>query len=157
MKEQFLKLKKFLDSNNIEYKVMEHEPVYTSEEAARVRGVELKSGVKALVLKTNEDAYLLALVSADKKVDLKLLAEVIGTKKLSLASPDKVLEITGCEIGSVHPFGNVHNLTTYMDPGISENEMVDFNAGMHTISIEMKSKDMIKLIKPKIVKLSRNS
>ncbi|MBS3052032.1 MAG: hypothetical protein J4428_01505 [Candidatus Aenigmarchaeota archaeon] len=157
MKEQFLKLKKFLDDNNTEYKVMEHEPVYTSEEAAKVRGVELKSGVKALVLKTNEDAYLLALVSADKKIDLKLLAGIIGTKKLSLASPDKVLEITGCEIGSVHPFGNVHNLTTYMDPGISGNEMVDFNAGMHTISIEMKSKDMIKLIKPKIVKLSRNS
>src|SRR3989338_632267 len=138
MKEQFLKLKKFLDDNITEYKVMEHEPVYTSEEAAKVRGVELKSGVKALVLKTNEDAYLLALVSADKKIDLKLLAGIIGTKKLSFASPDKVLEITGCEIGSVHPFGNVHNLTTYMDPGIS-------------------GKEMIKLIKPKIVKLSRNS
>lgn len=156
-KEEFLKLKKFLDDNKIRYKVMEHEPVFTSEEAARVRNAELKTGVKALVLKMNEDKYILALVAADKKIDLELLASSIGTRKLNLASPEEVLEITGCEIGSVHPFGNVYNLTTYMDPSVTENETVNFNAGMHTVSIQMRSEDLAKLIKPEIVKLSKNS
>lgn len=157
MKEQFLKLKEFLDKNNTKYRIMEHEAVFTSEQAAKIRGVELKTGVKALVLKTNDNNYILALVASDRKVDLELLAKYLQIKKLTLANPEEVLKITGCEIGSVHPFGNVYNLPTYMDPSVSENETVNFNAGMNTISIQMKSEDMIKLIKPEIVKLSKNS
>lgn len=143
-------IKELLDRNGISYKVSEHEPVYTSEQAARVRGVELKTGVKALVLKSVEGSFVIGLVAADRKIDLKKLAKIVKTKKLRLASPQEVLEITGCEVGSVHPFGNLHELPTYLDSSILENDMVNFNAGLHTVSIEMKAKDLVKAIRPTI-------
>lgn len=145
---EFISLKRLLDDNGITYSISEHEPVYTSEEAARVRGVELKTGVKALVLRTKEGSFIIGLVAADRKIDLKKLAEIVKTEKLKLASPEEVLKVTGCEIGSVHPFGNLYNLPTYLDRSVLENEWVNFNAGLHTVSIHMRSEDLVKLIKP---------
>jgi Ala-tRNA(Pro) deacylase len=142
------RIKEMLDSKSIVYRVMEHEPVFTSEQAAKVRGVELKSGVKALVLKTKEGRFILGLVAANKKIDLKKLSKIANTKEILLAKPEEVLKITNCEIGSVHPFGILHNLPTYLDVSILENECVDFNIGVHTKSIEMKSKDLVEIIKP---------
>jgi Ala-tRNA(Pro) deacylase len=142
------RLKKFLDERKIEYELLVHEPVYTSEQAAKARGSELKKGVKALVLKTGEKKLILGLVAADRKIDLNALAMLVGTKKLKLASPEEVLEKTGCEIGSVHPFGNLHNLETYMDKSVLENEVVEFNIGLHTHSIRMKMRDLVNLLNP---------
>jgi len=149
-------MRELLDSNGIPYEVLEHVPVYTSEEAAKVKGVELKTGVKALILKTEEGNFIMGLVAADRKIDLKKLAKIVETKKLQLASPQEVLKITGCEIGSVHPFGNLHGLPTYLDSSILENDMVNFNAGLHTVSIQMRVKDLIKAIRPVVKDFSKN-
>jgi len=148
-------IKGLLDHSGIAYEVSEHEPVYTSEQAAKVRGVELKTGVKALVLKTEEGSFVMGLIVADRRIDLKKLAKIARTKKLRLASPQEVLKITGCEVGSVHPFGNLHRLPTYLDKSILENKMVNFNAGLHRVSIQMKTKDLIKVIRPKIQNFSK--
>ena len=53
---------------SVEYKLYEHEPVFTSEQASKVRGVELKTGVKAMVLKL-PDKCLLDANAADRRLD----------------------------------------------------------------------------------------
>ena len=117
-------LKKFLDKKNINYKVIEHEPVFSSEEAAKVRGIELKTGVKAMLLNTQENQFILGLIAADRRFDFKKLAKIVNTKKLGMASPKSVLKTMGCEVGCVHPFGNLENLPTFLDISILENEDV---------------------------------
>jgi len=154
---QFRLVKELLDRNGISYEVLEHAPVYTSEEAARIRGVELKTGVKALVFRTEEGNFVLGLIAADRKMDFKKLAKVVGAKKVQLASPGDVLKITGCEIGSVHPFGNLFGLPTCLDPSVLENDMVNFNAGLHTVSIQMRAADLVEAIKPVVKDFSRES
>ena len=39
-----------IDKAEVPYKLTTHAPVYTSQEAADIRGVHLKSGAKAIVL-----------------------------------------------------------------------------------------------------------
>jgi len=154
---EFERLKDFLDRKGVRYEVLEHVPVFTSEEAAKVRGVELKTGVKALVFKTVEERrFVLGLIAADKKMGLKKLAKIVGTKKLQLVSPEEVLTLTGCEVGSVHPFGNLYGLPTYLDPSVLENDMVNFNAGLHTMSIQMRAKDLVSTINPVVQDFSKN-
>jgi Cys-tRNA(Pro) deacylase len=121
---------------------------------AEVRGEEQKTRVKSIVLKTAEGNFILGLVSGDRRIDLKKLAKIVKTKKLDLASPKEVLKITGCEIGSVHPFGNLHKLRTYLDNSILENNKVNFNAGLHTITITIMVKDLVTLINPTIENFS---
>jgi len=154
---EFRLLKEFLQRSGVRFDVSEHAAVFTSEEAARVRGVELKTGVKALVLKSEKGGFVMGLVAADRKIDLKKLARVVGAKRLQLASAEEVLKLTGCEVGSVHPFGNLFNLTTYMDRSVLENDVVNFNAGLHTVSVQMRAEDLVRVIEPVVEDFSEGS
>ena len=146
-------IKRILAGSGIEFKHFIHKPVFTSQESADERGLELKQGVKALVFKNGK--FILALVPGDMKADAKKLSKILGLKELKLAKPEEVLKITNCEIGSVHPFGFLHDLETYMDEKVLENEIVDFNIGLHTESVAMKRGDLVKIIKPKILDSSK--
>src|SRR4030067_3753685 len=111
-------LKELLDKHGISYQISQHEPVYTSEQAAKVRGAELRTGVKALVLRKKEGDLILGLVAADRRIDLRKLAKITGTRSLAFANKEEVLTKTGGEVGSVLPFGNLYALPTYADESV---------------------------------------
>lgn len=144
----FEKIIKLLKENNVEYELIEHEPVYTSEEAARVRGTSLKHGAKAIVFSADKQP-ILVVVSGDKKVDIKIFKKRYGIKDLRILSPAEVKEKTDLEIGAIPPFGNLMGFPTYMvDQLVTKNKEIIFNAGSHTKSIKMKPQDYIKLCNP---------
>jgi len=130
-----------LEREDIGYERTEHEPVYTSKQASEVRGVPLDTGVKAMVLELSDGELILGLVPADHRIDLDHIGEAQGTE-VNLADPDEVLEVTGCEIGSVPPFGHKRPLKTYLDPAVPEKGRVNFNAGKHEVSVDIIGEDL---------------
>ena len=107
--EETRRILELFKTEGIEYKLYEHQPVYTSEEAAKVRGVELKTGVKAMVLKKRKfpniheeesvstSQFFLADIAADRRLDIKRLEKLFPRiRKLELASKEEVLVVTGC-------------------------------------------------------------
>jgi len=145
----FEKIKSLLDANKVDYEVMEHEAVYTSEQAAKIRGTELKQGCKALICKT-EKGYVQAVVSGAKELDLEKLKKILNVKELELADAKQVKKVSDCDIGSVPPFGNLFGIPVYIDKSVVENKIIAFNAGSHTKSIKMESSDLITLTQSKI-------
>ena len=79
------------------------------------------------------------------------------TKNVALASPEEVLEHTGCTIGSVPPFANIFGLQVYMDNGLLDRETIVFSAGTHTDSIIMKPSDYVNIVKPLIVECKKEN
>src|SRR6516165_4270893 len=102
----FERLEALLHQQAAVYIVLRHEPVFTSEQAAAVRGTPLSSGAKALVLKAG-DAFLLAVLPADRKLKSKKAREALGVKSLRFASKEEVLQLTGLEPGAIPPFGTL--------------------------------------------------
>lgn len=149
----FEKLKKFLDLEKVDYKVFDHEPVKTSEDAARVRNTNLHQGAKALVF-IGDGKPLMFSVSADRKIDTKKAKSVLHIKDLRMATPEEVEKVTGIKIGAVHPFGNVFNIPLWIDKSLSDNEIIVFNAGLHTRSIEMKYSDYQRITKASVEEIS---
>jgi len=143
----FNKINEVLNKEKIDYEVLEHRPVFTSKEAAEVRGTELRQGTKALVLKTDE-GFIQACVAGDKELNIDELQKMTLFKRIELADAKEVRKVTGCNIGSVPPFGNLFGLKVYFDKSILENDVVAFNAGSHTRSIKMKTKDLVKVVNP---------
>ncbi len=145
----FEKIKKLLDDNKIPYELLKHEPVYTSAQAAEMRGkgmeVGMRRGAKAMIFKV-DDNFIQCIVPAPKIVDDRKLKKLLNAKKVKLASAEEILKVTDCEIGSVPPFGNLFNIPVYCDPELSDE--IDFNAGLHDTSITMKRKDWEKIVKP---------
>jgi Ala-tRNA(Pro) deacylase len=147
-------LKKFLDDRKIKYESNVHEPVYTSEQAAKVRGEPLESGAKAMVFRSKGN-FLMVVIAGDKKIDFKKVKAVIGSSSLSMASPEEVLKVMGCEIGSVPPFGNLANIPVYMDKSLERSQIINFNAGRHDTSFSISLSDYIKAVKPVIVEVAQ--
>jgi len=65
--------------------------------------------------------------------------------KTRMATPDEVLEKTGCEIGSVPPFGHKEIIKILVDEGVFENQMNAFNIGLRTHSVKIKTEDLERL------------
>ena len=81
----FARLCQVLDDAEVRYEVTRHEAVYTSEEAAAVRGAQLASGAKALVCKANGE-FLMFVVPADRRLDSKRLRKQHGMRGLRFAN-----------------------------------------------------------------------
>jgi prolyl-tRNA editing enzyme YbaK/EbsC (Cys-tRNA(Pro) deacylase) len=123
---------------------LEHEPVVTSEDAAKTRGFELKQGIKALLFTNGRGDWVIVNVPAHKKAHLKKIAEMQGwsKKEIRMATPDEVVEITGCEVGSVPPFGHKAVLPLLVDRGVYENTESTFNIGLRTNSVRVPTQEM---------------
>lgn len=153
MKSPYQQIVNFLNSNNVLHEVIDHEPVYTSEQAAKVRGLSLKEGAKSLLLKADAQ-FILAVLPGDRRLDSKKLKKELGVKNLRFAAPDEVKEVMGCEIGACYPFGNLLGMEMLVDERFIKNEMISFNPGVHDKSIKIKWEDYFRAVKPKMVNLS---
>jgi Ala-tRNA(Pro) deacylase len=140
-----------LSENKIVYEIVEHEPVYTNPTMAAALNVTESETVKSLVLLTKEKKMVVLVLPGDKKVDWKKAAAGIGTKKVSFAKPEEVLEKVGCEVGCVPPFGQLTDLPIFMDPDLTKKEFVYFNPGVHHKSYKIKTWDLKKLCSPTFV------
>lgn len=129
---------------NLHPTYLEHEAVITSEDAAKTRGFELKQGIKALLFTDGNGSWVIVNIPAHKKAHIKKIAETQGwsKKEIRMATTDEVLEITGCEIGSVPPFGHKTPLPLLVDTGVYENTESAFNIGLRTNSVRIPTQEM---------------
>lgn len=88
----------------------------TAEAAARAVGAPQGSIVKSLIFLADGEP-LLVLVAGDQRADVKRLRALLGLSKrrLRIARPDEVLELTGFEVGGVPPVGHASPIRTLVD------------------------------------------
>src|SRR5437870_8153888 len=103
------RLQESLKQHAVPFTVLRHEPVFTSEQAAAVRGTSLASGAKALVVKA-DDRFVLLVLPADRKLDSRKARTALGVKALRFANRDEVEQLTGLQPGSIPPFGSLFDL-----------------------------------------------
>lgn len=138
-----------LERKKVEYQLLEHEPVFTSEQAAEIRKTKVEQGAKALVMLADKKPVLVV-ISAARKVDTAKFKKLFKIKDLRMATPEEVEKLTGVKIGAVPPFGHLIGLPTRVDEGLGRNKEIVFNAGRHDRSIKMKFADWQKLVGPTV-------
>jgi Cys-tRNA(Pro) deacylase len=145
------RIRKMMEEKKIPIECTEHEPVYTNPAMAQALGVKESQTVKSLVLKTKEGKYAVIVLPGDKRMDSKLLANQLNTKKVEFAKPEEVLQMVGCEVGCVPPFGHLTELPIYMDRDLLKKDILYFNPGVHDKSFKVKAWDLRKLCNPKLI------
>ena len=109
----------FLDRKGASYEIVHHQQTFTSEESARVRGVPLSAGGKALLLRVgsgndemNNHCFSLFVVSASRKLDSKAVKRELkkrgrsACKNIRFATREELSEMTGGLVpGCLPPFG----------------------------------------------------
>lgn len=141
-------IKKLLD--DIEYDLIEHDHVVTSEQAAEVRGVQLQEGMKSLLLQA-DGTLVLVVVRADNKLHSNKVRKYFGARDVRFATPEQVAQTMGVTIGACYPFGHIPNVPMIVDASLAENTHVSFNPGIHTKTIRMSWDDYERKTQPQLV------
>lgn len=148
------RLVELLQAAGASYRVVEHEPVFTSEQAAAVRGTPSEAGAKALLVKADDDRYALLVIAGSRRVDNARLREALGTRRVRFASADELYELTGCRPGALPPFGALFGLPVLLDRSLQAAPEAAFNAGSHTVSVVMGGDDFRRVLGGQLVEVA---
>lgn len=152
-------LQKLIDlftSGGAKFRVLEHEASGKSSlSVAQIRGTQLGQGAKALVCHVKGNGlklYVLAVLPADKQADLTKLAQALGARRASLASPVEVTDLTGCVFGAVPPVSFHPQLKLVADPTLyTRYDELAFNAGALDHSIIIATEDYKRIVNPQLI------
>ena len=149
-----MQITEFLDKLKVKYKVTKHEPAYTAQNLAAAEHEPGKFVAKPVIVKA-DDKYVMCVLSAPNKVDMKALKKQLGAKSVELAEEKEIGQIFGdCELGAEPPFGNLYDLVTIMDKALENDDHITFQGGTHEKAIRMSMDDYRKLVAPKVLEFS---
>ena len=142
----------FLKDNNIQYEVTEHPAVYNMEEMDNLH-LPYPYSAKNLFVRDDKKAnYYLITVKEEKRVNLKEFRKQNGTRNLSFASENDLIDILRITPGSVTPFGLLNDkeqkVKFYIDEDLlSGDGMIGIHPNENTATVWLKTEDLIKILK----------
>ena len=142
------KITKKIDALNIPYTIKLHtKPVYTSEDAARERGVRLSQIVKTMLLTNSHSDMVAAVIPGDKKLDSKKLKKLTGLKSLIFMNRESVEKKLGLVAGAIAPLGEIfQGIPVLVDPGVFAEPLVEISSGDPSAGLELKKEDLRRLL-----------
>ena len=134
---------------NIEFKEIEHEAVFTIEQAQGIKNKIDGLGCKNLFLTDKNGKYILIILSEDKKANIKQIEKIVNTSHLSFAKETELKSILQLEQGSVTPFGilndNDNKVMIVIDKDLKGKKLL-FHPNVNTKTISVSYDDLIKFI-----------
>jgi Ala-tRNA(Pro) deacylase len=148
------KLRQFLDSERVKYACISHSPAYTASEIAQSAHIPGRELAK-VVMVTLDGRMAMAVLPANRKVDLNLLREAAGADEAKLATEEEFrLRFPDCETGAMPPFGNLYGMEVFGSEQLAEDDHIAFNAGTHTEVMRLAYADFARLVKPKVARFT---
>lgn len=149
-----MQVAEFLDKSKVKYEVTKHEPAFTAQNLAAAEHEQGKFVAKPVIVKA-DGKYVMCVLSAPHKIDMKALKKQLGAKSIKLAEEKEIGEICpDCPLGAEPPFGNLYDLPTVMDKALEDDDHIIFQAGSHEKAIRMSMNDYRKLVAPKVLEFS---
>lgn len=134
-----------LDIEFIEFK---HDGLVTSiEQAAAERNQEVSQVVRSILFRCGEGDYFMVLVAGKGKISWKALRQYFKRSRLTTASPEEVVGVTGYEIGTVNPLGLSDEIPLILDESVLAQPAVSLGSGVLGTAIMITTKNLLKALK----------
>ena len=118
-------------------------PLRSLEQAAAERDQKPEQVVRSLLFRVSEGEYAMVLVAGPEQVSWKRLRRHLGTSRLTMATPEKVLQVTGYALGAVAPFGLPEPLRILADESVRQQAEISLGSGIRGIGIIMRAADLL--------------
>jgi Ala-tRNA(Pro) deacylase len=141
----------YLDRLGIAHKSVKHPPVFTVEQARKLRG-ELPGGhTKNLFLRDKKHDLYLVVALENAEVELKGLHRRLGaTGRFSFGASDLLREVWGVEPGSVTPFGAINDtagrVTVVLDRDMMNHDVLNYHPLDNTMTTSIARDDLVKFL-----------
>ncbi len=134
-----------LEKLNIPHSIFRHEtPVDSFEKAASDRGPRPSQIVRTILFRVSEEEFALVLVAGPGQFSWKILRKLLGKSRITMATEEVVLAVTGYRPGTVGPFGLVKPARMMVEAGLLKEEEVSIGSGMRDTAVIIKSADLMK-------------
>ncbi|MCD7811342.1 MAG: Cys-tRNA(Pro) deacylase [Ruminococcus sp.] len=142
---------RFLDKNNIEYKIN----IYECEEfidgvtVAEKLGQPMEEAFKTLVAQGKSGNYYCFLLPVAMELDLKKAAKSVGEKSVELLHVKDITKVTGYVRGGCTPIGMKKQFMTVVHSSAEELELFYISGGRIGTQIQLSPQELVKAIRGK--------
>lgn len=142
----------YLDEKGIWHEITEHPAVYNMQEVAQLEIPYPDCDAKNLFVRDDKKRdYYLITVKGDKRVNLKDFRRRQGTRPLSFASPEELMEILALIPGAVTPLGllneGANRVHFYLDQAFWQGSgLIGVHPNDNTATVWLKAEDLAALL-----------
>jgi Cys-tRNA(Pro)/Cys-tRNA(Cys) deacylase len=150
---------RLLEQHGIAYEAITYgapDAFHDATEVAEMLGVQVDMVYKTLVVEAaGSSKPCLALIAADRSLDLKRLAAVMGAKKVAMAAHKDAERLTGLKVGGISALALTHkNWPVYLDQPALEHEHILVSAGQRGMQLRVPTAALVQLVKAKVADIS---
>ncbi len=129
-------------------------PTPTVESAALAVGTEVDQIIKSILFIADEHPVL-AIACGLSNIQRRAIADLlaIGKKRVKLATPEMVLEISGFEVGAMPPFGHRQPLNTLVDQRVLDFSDAYAGGGAENVLLHLNPQDILRVTGAKVLDL----
>jgi Ala-tRNA(Pro) deacylase len=139
-----------LDELGIHYTTHSHQPVFTVEEARVMRGDVPGSHTKNLFVRDKKKRMWLLVCEQESDVRLRAVEEIIGSKRLSFGSPERLMHYLGVIPGAVNPFAIMNDrsgaVQVVLDRAIFAKDPVNFHPLVNSMTTAITKDDFLRFL-----------
>ena len=136
-----------LDLLGIPYHIFVHDQAPDSlEEAARQRNQLPEQVIRSILFKQHNADFFMVLMAGPGQISWQKLRSALRVSRISMASEEQVLEVTGYKVGAVSPFGLARSVRILADDSVFRVEDISLGSGVRGVAILMKSNDLKKAL-----------
>ena len=134
-----------LQELGITFDVVEHPPVFTTEQAdSYIEGMEGVRTKSMFLTNRKKTQYYLLIMDDKKRLDM------VGANRIRMASADSLAEKMNLSAGTVSPFGLLNNaekdIQVYFDKDILSEEIMTFHPNTNEKTIFIKTQDLFRFL-----------
>jgi Cys-tRNA(Pro)/Cys-tRNA(Cys) deacylase len=94
---------------------------------------------------------LLVLIAADRRLDLKRLAQAAGAKKVRMAAHKDAEALTGLKVGGISALALTHkNWTVFVDRPASELQHLLVSGGQRGVDLRVPVTDLLRVLRARL-------
>ncbi|MEZ4869663.1 MAG: YbaK/EbsC family protein [Caldilineaceae bacterium] len=136
-----------LTNQSIPHSVFRHlASVNSLEQAAAERGQTPDQIVRSILFRLEQTQFVMVLVAGPGQISWRTLRQQLGQSRITTATPEEVLAVTGYPIGAVAPFGLCQPLPILVDESVTKQEELSIGSGVRGTAIILRTADLLRAL-----------
>jgi Cys-tRNA(Pro) deacylase len=136
-----------LDNKGIPYRFFRHPgQLYSLEQAAQERGQHPEQVIRSILFRISKEEFIMVLAAGPTQLAWGKLRKYMNQSRMSMASEDEVMRVTGYPLGAVSPFGLSRPVRILVDKSVLLQEEISIGSGVRNTTIIMRIEDLLRAL-----------
>ena len=136
-----------LEAKNVSFRVFRHPgPIHSLEQAALERGQDPEQVVRSILFRLVKGHYIMVLMAGPSQISWSALRNYLGQSRITTATREEVLQVTGYQLGAVSPFGLPEPMRILVDESVLAQDEVSIGSGERGVTVILGAGDLMQAL-----------